>query len=151
MSLSFDIPVITGISGADVTVPQLDQTKWQRTGVGTRQNGVKYASYTYNTSDPAHPVTVTVEASTSAKARTINWSLTLRAYATATESITGAITYRPVEAAIAVILPADMTVEVADFRKMIDALYGSSFKVLTVKVPDTVVISDMLFAAAEVW
>jgi hypothetical protein len=150
MSLSYTIPVIDGLTGADVTVPALDQTKLQRSGVGTRQNGTKYASYVYNTSDPAHPITVTVEVSPVVKGR-FTWSMALSAWALATESTTGAITYRSISRTVIDNLPSDLTLEVADYRKMVDALYALSFKTLTAKVPDTVVVATELFQAAEVW
>jgi len=150
MSLSFGITIIDGLSGSDVTVPLLTQANLQRTGVGIRQNGTKFASYTYNTSDPAHPITVTVECTPVVKGR-YAWSVTLGAYATATESITGAITYRFVSETRTLNLPADMTVEVADLRKLDDASYGLSFKTLNTKVPSTEVTADSLFQAVEVW
>lgn len=150
MSLSYAIPSIDGLSGSDVTVPAITQSNLQRTGVGIRQNGTKFASYVLSTSDPAHPVTVSVECTPVVKGR-FQWKMSLSGYATVTESITGAVVYRYISIDRTLSLPSDVTIEVADLRKMVDALYALSFKTLNTKVPSTEITLDALFQAVEVW
>lgn len=150
MSISFAIPSIGG-SGADVTVYQLDQSDLALLSLGAR-NGRKYADYIVSGSDPAHPVTVSVEVIDPTKTNKMRvWTLRLSAWATATESITGLVTYRPVNVSMEISTPADLAVEVADLIQMVENLYGLSFKTLDTKVPSTEIVSAMLYGTTQVW
>lgn len=150
MSLSYDIPGITGLSGVDVTVKALDQTKLVHKRQIQNQDGSYTDLYQMSTSDPAYPITVEVRVSP-AKNRLRTFQITLKTWATITESITGAVIYRQIRKWNGIELPADVTIEVADLAVLYMADFALTYKSVTTKVPDTVVVADALSEVSAVW
>jgi hypothetical protein len=150
MSLSYDILGTPG-TAADVSLHQLDQTKLVWVGAKTDPDGSTVNTYIMNDSDPAYPVTVTIRTQTDNKARQRKFTLVLNTWARSTDSVSGALVYRPIQTGFFDAVPTDVSVEAADLSALWANCFGLTFKTLTSKVRDTSIVADALFGVGHVW
>lgn len=146
MTITYSIDRVSTTT-ADVAVPQLTQAGFSLVSTSRDVNsGVNESWYSIPTGDPLYPTTIVVRHAKNPKdkAGVRRLTLAINTWAREVDSVSGAETVNPISAAMTLQVPS-ATVEAADIAALIGNLYGLSFNSLTTKVPDTAVISGLLF------
>jgi hypothetical protein len=152
MAITYSIDRVS-TNVADVAVPQLAQSTFSL--VSTTRDaaaGTSESIYSVPTGDPLYPTTIVVRFAKNPKDRngTRRLTLAINTFAREVDSVSGVETVNPISAALSLQVPA-ATVEAADLAALIGNLYGLSFNTLTAKVPDTTVISELLFGITQAY
>lgn len=138
---------------ADVSVPQLDQSDFGLISIDRdTSKGSVEAVYTIPTGDASYPTTIVVRHAVDPKDRnaTARNLIAINSFARDYDDVTGEEIVKPISAVLTLQLPS-MQLEAADIAVLVGNLYGLSFNALESKVPDTDVLSKLLFGQVEVF
>jgi hypothetical protein len=140
-------------TAAAVDVPQLDQTDIGLVSVDRdTSKGSVEAVYTIPTGDSNYPTTIVVRHAVDPKDRnaTARNLIAINSFARDYDDVTGEEIVKPISAVLTLQLPS-IQLEAADIAVLVGNLYGLSFNTLTSQVPDTDVLSKLLFGQVEVF
>lgn len=137
-----------------VNVPYLTQANFRLIStVHDPANGIVESRYSIPTGDPTYPTIIVVRYAKNPKDKT-GASRTLTAINTFARDVdgTGALedVVKPISASTSIVMPS-MTLEAADISALLGNLYSLTFNSLTAQVPDTAVVSDLMFGLTEVF
>lgn len=153
MTCSFDIEHL-GTSTEDVTVEVAPKSEMvlKEGSVRDPKTGELSTTYILSSGDNAYPARVTYRSSTEVRGggSVRKASMTFYTWATKTDSVTGDVERKSVTASISFILPADMTIDVADFDKLIGTLFSFLYQQVNTKVRTTTWLGKLLYGATQV-
>lgn len=144
----------TSASGADVTVPVIDQAnfRWRKTEI--LKDGATLTTFVDSTSPTDHEVLVTVRVKDipgrGSLAAQREWNVTHLSWATDTDSVTGIVVYNPIRRFLGGSDPV-MGLELSDLRDYVGNVYGLLWTTLTAKVPDTGIIGDLTHGLSKLY
>lgn len=110
------------------------------------------STYVLSTGDNSYPATVTYRISLQKRNTGPIRRLvcTFDTWATATDDVANTVVKKPISATASFNIPADMTVETADFDDLIGNLFSYLYDHVDTKVRDTVWLGKLLFGIPQV-
>lgn len=151
MTISYSIDRAS-TSTADVAVPQLNQGSFslESTDVDAAK-GVAEARFTIPTGDPVYKTSVVANLSWDPRNPQGNRRalIAINTWSRESDSVLGTEKVQPFTAQMT--LNWRGRVEEADLAAIVGNLYGLSFNTLTSKIPDTAVLTKLLFGIPDLW
>jgi len=151
MTISYEITHVSSNSTESVTTSIADKTGKVFTNVqADPKTGRITSTYTLNSGDVTHPATLRYSVDPvdlSAIGKTRYASITFNTWATQTDSVTGLITWFPVQATVSFVLPQGAPVQLADLNKLIAVIFSYTYASVSSGVRDTAWLQDLLFGA----
>ncbi|DAD50090.1 TPA_asm: coat protein [ssRNA phage Zoerhiza.1_23] len=151
MSISYSLDHIT-TSVEDVSVEVAAKSEMVSQGPRIAKNGDRFHDYVLASGDNAYPAIVSygsnVQQRTTGPIRRV--TMALSTWASATDSVSGLVTKKPILGQVVIELPADMTIEVADADDLIGNMFSYMYLSVTTKVRDTSWLLDLLYGSGEV-
>jgi len=147
MSLTYTIDRIGG-TPADVSVEALTQADFVLVRTETVPNGTR-STYAVASGDPSHPTTLVIQSTMNPKGnggqgvRSATFALNSWSRVASSDASVADV-LSPVSAVIAFNLPADIPLEIADVRNLVQNLYALTWSTLTSKVPDNVRLAKVV-------
>jgi len=150
MSISYSIDHLS-TSVEDVSVEVAPKSEFTLQSTST-VNGVTETSYVLSSGDNAYPATVTYRSEIQKRAAALvrRLSMTFSTWAVKADSVTGIELRSPVNLTIAINVPADMTIEVADLDDLIGNAFSFLYASVTAKARSTAWLQKMLYGATQV-
>jgi len=149
MTLSYAIDHVSSNSTESVTTIVADKSGRVSTQLDSDpKTGRNTSVYTLSSGDPNHPATITYSVDPpSQDAKTRYGSITFRTWCTQTDSVTGIVTWWPIQATISFVITNGAPVQLADFNKLIAAIFSYSYASVSSGVRDTVWLQNLLFGS----
>jgi len=152
MTLTYSIDHIS-TSVEDVSVEVADKANLVLQSTSTDpKTGDNVSVYVVSTGDNSYPATITfrsgVQSRSQGSVRRI--SMTFNTWATRSDSVTGLDTKKPFSGSVSFVMPADITIEVADMDDVIGNLFSFLYASVTTKVRDTAWLGKLLYGIPQV-
>lgn len=152
MSLSYSIDHIS-TSVEDVSVEVAAKSELTLRQVSTDpKTGEISAEYVLASGDDNFPATVTYRTVLQRRQGALNRriSMTFQTWATVSNSVTGEDEKKPISSTISMILPPEMTLELADLDDLLGNTFSFMYASVTTKVRDTAYLQKLLYGIPSV-
>jgi len=152
MSLTYSIDhASTSVEDVSVEIPEKSTMLLSGVTIDSK-TGEIVSSYTIPSGDNSYPATVVyrcvLQKRSTGNVRRI--SMTFSTWATMADSVSGLDTKKAISGTISFLVPADMTIEVADMDDFIGNLFGFLYLSVTAKARDTTWLAKLLFGISQV-
>jgi len=152
MSLSYAITHASGNTTESVTLSVAEKTSMVLTGHDTDpKTGRVSATYVLSSGDPTHPATVRYSldpVSVNGKSRYA--SVTFQTWATQTDSVSGLVTWFPIQVTMSFVIAGGAPVQLADLMQLAACGFSYTYASVAGGVRDTVWLQDILFGSPTV-
>jgi len=152
MTLTYSLDhIATSVEDVSVEVAAKSEMTLQSTATDSKTGEVT-STYVLASGDNSYPATVTfrnsVQNRSSGSVRRV--SMTLSTWATMSDSVSATDTKKPFSGTVSFLIPADMTIEVADMDDFIGNLFSFLYLSVTTKVRDTTWLQKLLYGIPQV-
>lgn len=152
MTITYSIDhVSTSVEDVSVETAAKSEMTLQSTTTDQKTGNVT-STYVLASGDDAYKAFVTYTSSIQNRASGAirRLSMLFSTWATASNSISGIDTKKPISVQISIQLPSDMTIELADLDKLLGNAYSFTYEDVTTKVRDTVWLQKLLYGVPQV-
>jgi len=152
MALSYSLDhITTSVEDVSVEVAAKSEMILQST-VADPKTGEVVSTYVLASGDNGFPATITYRNSIQNRSggSVRRLSMTLSTWATVSDSVSGTDTKKSISGTISFLIPADITIEVADMDDFIGNLFSFLYLSVTAKVRDTTWIQKLLYGVPQV-
>jgi hypothetical protein len=152
MTVSFSIDHLsTSVEDVSVEVAAKSEMILQSSDVDPKTGDVT-STYVLASGDNAFPATVIYRTSLQKRAGAAvrRLSMTFNTWSVSTDSVTGIVIRKPLSATVSFVIPADMTVEVADMDDLVGNLFSFLYLSVTTKVRDTAWLQKLLYGISQI-
>jgi hypothetical protein len=152
MTVSFSIDHLsTSVEDVSVEVAAKSEMILQSSDVDPKTGDVT-STYVLASGDNAFPATVIYRTSLQKRAGAAvrRLSMTFNTWSVSTDSVTGIVVRKPLSATVSFVIPADMTVEVADMDDLVGNLFSFLYLSVTTKVRDTAWLQKLLYGISQI-
>jgi hypothetical protein len=152
MTLSYEITHVSSNSAESVSTLIAEKTTMSlKSNVTDPKSGRITATYILGSGDSNHPATVRYVVDPPASGITNRYgSVTVNTWATQTDSITGIVTWYPIQATMSFVIVDGSPVQLADFNKLIAAAYSYTYLSQASGVRDTTWLQTLLYGSPQV-
>lgn len=151
MTISYGIDHVSGNSTESVTtiVAEKDTLVLVAPDKDPKSGRIS-ATYSVGSGDVNHPATLDVAIDPVVIGKSRYGTFTFKTWATQTDSVTGIVTYWPVQATVSFNIGAGAPVQLADFNKLIAAAFSYTYASVTAGVRDTAWLQKLLYGSPTV-
>jgi len=152
MTITYSIDHLsTSVEDVSVEVAAKSEMTLQSTTTDPKTGDV-VSTYVLASGDNSFPATVTYRVATQKRADGLvrRISVTFSTWATSDDSVTGLTTKKPLSGTVSFLVPADMTIEVADMDDMLGNLVSFAYLSVTTKVRSTAWLQKLLYGIPQV-
>lgn len=152
MTLSYGIDHVSSNTTESITTVLADKTTMVLVSSDVDvKTGRATATYVLATGDPNHPAQVIFAVDPVVNSNKSRYgSVTFKTWSTQTDSVTGVVTYWPVQATMSFVIQNGAPVQLADFNKLIAAVFSYTFASASSGTRDTAWLQDLLFGSPQV-
>ncbi|DAD51634.1 coat protein [ssRNA phage Esthiorhiza.2_43] len=152
MSLSYAIDhVVTSTESVNVEVAAKSELTLVSSDTDPKTGEVS-STYVLGSGDVVFPAYVTFRVASQSRRGTQvrRLSMTFDSWATETDSVSGAVVRKPISGTISVVIPADMTVELADTMQLLGNMFSFMYPSVAAGVRSTTYLSKLLYGSPQV-
>lgn len=152
MTITYSIDHLsTSVEDVSVEVAAKSEMTLQSTDVDPK-TGEVVSTYVLASGDNSYPATVVYRSSVQNRSNGAirRMSMTFSTWATASDSVTSTDTKKPLVITVAINVPADMTVEVADLDDLIGNAFSFLYASVTAKARSTSWLQKLLYGVPQV-
>jgi len=152
MSITYSIDhVPTSVEDVSVEVAAKSEMTLRQVSTDPKTGEIS-AEYVLASGDDNYPATITyrtvLQRRNSALKRRI--SMTFQTWATASNSVSGEDTKKEISGTVSMILPSEMTLELADLDDFLGNIFSMMYLSVTTKVRDTTWLQKLLYGIPQV-
>jgi hypothetical protein len=150
MTLSFTIDH-TVASVEDVSVEVAAKSELTRSSQINRADGTVGTVYYLASGDNSFPATVTYESQVQKRqaGQVRRLAITFRTWAVETDSVSGLDRRVPISAQLSFLIPADMTIEVADLNVLLGNMFSFAYSGVSSKLRNTAWLQKLLYGVSD--
>jgi len=152
MTLTYEIThAVASVEDVSIEVAPKSEMTLQSTTTDPKTGEVA-SRYVLASGDVNHPADITYRSALQTRGGALirRITVTFSTWATSTDSVTGIVVYKPVQASFSMNIPVDMTTELADIDDFLGTTFSFLYASVSVKVRNTGYLQKLLYGITQV-